>query len=203
MVMKKRLLFGSVLPIICTPSVAMDWTPDGITASYGQYLHVKSGRDASYNNYRAGLVWDWDKTFYQSENITVGGYFELTANSWQSKLSASDNPSPDGKDKATAISFTPVFRIASRAPLWGNTRPFADIGIGGAWVSEKDLEKEKKSPINLGSHWQFEIRLMAGVQFGERQQYELRYGWLHYSNANLADLNESIDFHAVTFGWRW
>ena len=195
------LLAGALLA--SGPIMAMDWTPDGVSASYGQYLKVKSSRDASYNYYRVGLLWDWQSPLYQSENLTVDGYFELAGSSLQSRLNASDDPSPDGKDRATIISFSPVLRVSPSQPLFSNAYPFIDAGIGGAWFSEKDLEKEKKSPINLGSHWLFELRLMAGLAFGKQKQYEVRYGWLHYSNAGLASQNESIDFHAITFGWKW
>lgn len=133
----------------------------------------------------------------------TSSYFELTGSFLQSRLGASDNPSPDGKDKASIISFSPVFRFSSAHPLFGNTVPFVDAGIGGAWFSEKDLEKKKKSPINLGSHWLFEVRIGAGFAFGSHQQYAVSYSWLHYSNAGLARLNESIDFHSVTFAYEW
>ncbi|OED44246.1 hypothetical protein ACH42_08095 [Endozoicomonas sp. (ex Bugula neritina AB1)] len=182
---------------------AIDWSPDGINASYGKYLPVVKSRDADFSNYRVGLVWDWNQPLYQSDRFELGGYFELAGSVWKSNLSASDNPSPDGKHRATAVSFSPVIRLSSRNPVWGTATPFVDVGAGGAWLSEVDLEKEKQSPINMGGHWQFELRLMAGLRFGERQQYEIRYGWMHYSNAYINDLNESIDFHVMTFGWYW
>ena len=55
----------------------------------------------------------------------------------------------------------------------------------------------------MGGRWQFEIRVMAGLLFGERQQYEISYGWVHYSNAGINEMNESIDFHMLKAGWRW
>lgn len=55
----------------------------------------------------------------------------------------------------------------------------------------------------MRGNWQFEIPMMAGLSFGEQQQYDIRYGWLHYSNAGLHSLNETIDFHAITLGWHW
>lgn len=199
----KKLIPGLALSIMMTPVYALDFIPDGINATYGRYLPVVSGRKANFNNYRLGLVWNWDKNLFNSERVKLDGYFELAGSFWKSGLSASDNPSPDGKDKANVFSFSPVFRLSPVNPVWGSVRPFLDAGVGAAWLSEVDLEKEKKSPINMGGHWQFEIRLMAGLQFGERQQYEVSYGWVHYSNAHINDMNESIDFHMLTFGWRW
>ncbi len=202
--MKKGLFITGLLATIATtPAYALDLTPSGVAVSYGQYLEVKSGRKADYDNYRLALTWDWADNLMETNSIQLGGYYELSANAWRSNLSAKDNPSPTGKDKATAFSFSPVFRLSPRDPLWGNAMPFLDFGVGAAYISEEKLEKKKKSPIDMGGHFQFEARIMAGVSFGDWQQYEVRYGWLHYSNAGLHSENESIDFHAVTFGWRW
>ena len=189
--------------VVSFQTKALDLSPDGVSVSYGQYLEVVSDRKANYNNYRAALQWDWGNELYRSDSLTLNGYFELAGSSLQSRLSESDNPSPDGHDSATVISFSPVLRFSSTQTVFATMRPFIDIGAGGAWFSEKDLEKKRKSPINMGSHWLFELRLAAGVTFGQNQEYEIHYGWLHYSNANIASQNESIDFHAITFGWRW
>lgn len=199
----KKLIWTVALIIMALPVKALDWVPDGINATYGRYLPVVSGRAANFNNYRLGLVWDWDTNLLNSERVRLDGYFELAGSFWKSGLSASDNPSPKGKDKAYVFSLSPVFRLSPVNSVWGSTKPFLDAGVGAGWLSEVDLEKELKSPIEMGGHWQFEIRLMAGLQFGERQQYEISYGWVHYSNAHINKLNESIDFHMVTFGWRW
>ena len=201
--MKKGIFYAGALWATASPTFALDWQPDGIYAGYGQYLPVVSGRKADYDNYRLGLVWDWDNNLYQSEQFELGGYFELAGSVWESGLSTSDNPSPDGKDKAAVFSISPVLRLSSTESAQGTVKPFIDIGAGAAWLSEVDLEKEKKSPVNMGGRWQFELRLMAGFLLGEQQQYEFRYGWLHYSNANINDQNESIDFHLITLGWRW
>ena len=201
--MRRALVIAGYLSVLASSVSALDWTPDGVTLGYGQYLPVVNGREADFDNYRLGLLWDWDTNLISSERTRLDGYFELSGSFWKSGLSASDNPSPEGKDKATVISFSPVLRLSPMNSLWGTTKPFIDIGAGASWLSEEDLEKKKRSPINMGGHWQFELRLMAGLLFGERQQYELRYGWLHYSNAHLRDKNESIDFHLMTFGWRW
>lgn len=201
--MRKGFLLAVFMLTRAIPAIAIDLIPDGVNASYGQYLSVVKNREADYNYYRLGAVWDWNHTLVQSDAIKLNGYFELAGSVWKSQLQTSDNPSPDGKDSANAISFSPVFRLSPSSPLWGNTSPFIDAGAGAAWVSEIDLEKKKKSPINLGGHWLFELRLMVGLLFGRQQQFEFSYGWLHYSNAHINQQNESIDFHTVTVGWRW
>ena len=201
--MRKGFLLAALLWSTAFPALAMDWTPDGMVVSYGRYLSVVNNRDAEYNNYRAGLIWDWNQDWALSDSIKLDGYFELAGSGWKSQLNASDNPSPEGKKSATVVSFSPVLRISPKAPTWGSALPFLDAGVGAAWLSEYDLEKKKNSPINMGGHFQFEVRLLAGVRFGEQQQYEISYGWFHYSNAGLHDQNEAIDFHAIRLGFRW
>ena len=201
--MKKGFFYTGIMSLLPLPASALDARPDGVSATYGQYLPVVSGRKADYHHYRIGLQWDLDEELYRSDKLVMSGYFELGGSMLKSRLNTSDNPSPEGKDSATVVSFSPVFRFSSAHPLFGNTFPFLEAGLGGAWFSEKDLEKEKTSPINLGSQWLFEVRLGAGLTFGQQQQYVVSYSLLHYSNAGLASLNESIDFHAVTFGVKW
>ena len=179
-----------------------DLKPDGANIVYGQYLPVRSARNADYNNYRVGLVWEWEKPLYEWDSFQLEGFFELSGSHWHSTLK-SKNKSPNSADQIWAASFSPVFRLSLTHLSYENISPFIDAGVGGAWISETDLEKEKTSPINMGGHFQFEVRLMAGFRFGNNQQYELRYGWIHYSNADLFEHNESMNFHLVTAGWYW
>ena len=143
--MLKRYLI-SILLLLSAPSVlALDLTPDGVSASYGQYLPVVSGREASYHNYRLSLMWDWDQHWYKSDSFNLGGYFELVGGAWQSRLSPSDNPSPEGKKKTSMVSFSPVFRLSSVDKYFGSITPFIDLGAGVAWLSEIDLEGKRKN----------------------------------------------------------
>lgn len=81
--------------------------------------------------------------------------------------------------------------------------PFLDVGVGLSYQSEQDLEKKLRSPINMGGHTQFEIRTMLGIQFGDSKQYELTYGWFHYSNAYLHSQNEGLDFQMLGMTMKW
>ncbi|AMO55511.1 hypothetical protein GZ77_09800 [Endozoicomonas montiporae] len=148
------------------------------------------------------MVWEWEEPLYEWNNLQLGGYFELAGSHWRSTLK-STNKSLNTASKVTAVSFSPVFRFTSQHPAWGGVKPFVDAGVGGTWISEKNLEKENTSPINMGGHFQFEVRLMAGIRFGEQKAFEFRYGWIHYSNADLYKHNESMNFHLATLGWYW
>ena len=80
----KKLILGLALFIVILPVKALDLLPDGVNASYGRYLPVKSGRKADFNNYRLGLVWDWDTNLLRSERVKLDGYFELAGSFWKS-----------------------------------------------------------------------------------------------------------------------
>lgn len=201
--MKKDFLLAGFLSASVLPASALDFIPDGVNLSYGQYLPLVNNRTADYHNYRLAVVWDWDADVALSENLKLDGYFELAGSLWKGYGVSKDKPATNAKDQSRVISFSPVLRLTSRQPVFASARPFLDIGAGAAWLSEINLEKELTTEINMGGRWQFELRLMAGMQFGERQQYELSYGWYHYSNAGINEVNESMDFHLLTFGWRW
>ncbi len=179
-------------------SHGLDLTPDGASASYGKNLSNK----ANISNTRMSLRWNWDKDFLpNSSSLRLDGYFDLGFSNWRSHLSAKDQPSPDGAGKAWAVGFSPVFRLQPKSS--SSVIPFLDFGVGASYQSEKNLEKKLKSPINMGGHTQFEIRTVAGIQFGAKHQYEVAYGWFHYSNANLHPQNEAIDFQVLSFTLNW
>ncbi|CAM3543430.1 acyloxyacyl hydrolase [Parendozoicomonas haliclonae] len=186
-----------ILGLFTLPAAGMDLVPDGISVTGGKYLHSK----ADLSNTRIAMRWDWNRDFLSSPNWRLDGYFDLGYSRWRSHLSAKDQPSPNGANKAWQVGFSPVFRLTSETN--STVKPFFDFGVGVSYQSEKDLEKKLKSPINMGGHTQFEIRTMVGLQFGAKKNYEISYGWYHYSNANLHPLNEGLDFQMLTLGFNW
>ena len=186
-----------VMPLSGHSMELSDLKPDGVTVTYGEYIP----RKADISNTRLSLRWNWNQDFLESSGWKLGGYFDLGYSRWRSHLSEEDQPSPHGADKAWAASFTPVFRLEPESS--SALVPFFDVGVGVSYQSEKDLEKKLKSPINMGGHTQFEIRTVAGVRFGQQKQFELSYGWFHYSNANLHPQNEGLDFQLLSLGWNW
>ena len=199
-------LTGKIAIFICFLAgqlQASDLTPDGFTVSYGQYLSSFNSRSASYDLFRLGVNWNISEEVFKGASWKLDSYSQFSASRWNSKLDASDNPSPDGKGQVNVLSFSPVFRLTGFNAQEKSIVPFLDFGVGAAWLSEVDLEKEKKSPINMGGHWQFEIRLVPGIKFGSEKQYALSYGWFHYSNAGINPQNEAMDFHVLSFEASW
>ncbi len=194
--MEKGSLLACLLAALSVSNVyAVDLAPDGIAMGYGKYLHKRADLSA----YRGSLLWDWNQDWLSSKSWKLTGYFDLSLNYWKSHLGQSDQPSPDGAGKIWALSFSPVFRLESEiSPVFD---VFFDAGIGLSYQTKKDIEKKLKSPINMGGHSQFEIRTLAGVRFGDYRQFELSYGWFHYSNAHIHSENEGLDFQLIRFGY--
>ncbi len=176
---------------------SFDIAPDGIFVTGGKYIPNK----ADLTNARIALRWDWNRDFISHPNWKLDGYFDLGYSQWKSHLSAKDKPSPNGAKKAWQVGFAPVFRLSYQSE--SAIAPFLDFGVGVSYQSKKNIEKKLKSPINMGGHTQFETRAMVGIQFGAQKNYEVAYGWFHYSNAGLHPQNEGLDFQMLSLGMKW
>ncbi len=197
---KKNLLTSLLLGLSMSSVYATDFTPDGITLGYGKSINFNN-KKADLTAYRGSFIWDWHQPLISFSNWQLGGYFDLAFNYWKSNLGSSDTRSR-GASEVKAASFSPVFRFESINP----ERPslFFDAGVGLSYQSDKDIQQEKtSSAINMGANTQFEIRTMIGVKLGERKQYEIAYGWYHYSNAGIHDMNEGLDYQLIHVGLRF
>jgi len=74
--------------------------------------------------------------------------------------------------------------------------PFVEGGVGGAYIAHENFAGER-----LGSHFQFRDVLGVGLKFGATRQYSMRLRYIHYSNADLADENDGMDFFVVCWGF--
>lgn len=190
-------LFFLILPI----SSIADWSPDKIRVGYGKYIDLIFKRTADIRQYRLGLVWDISDELWSSQYIRLESYAELGYGFWKSELAPPENLARIGSPEINQISLVPVFRIISQSPFGNSVYPFLDVGVGPSYQDHEDIEQGHLSGINTGGKFQFEIRLLAGIEFGDKRQFELSYGWMHYSNANINDINEGLDFQTVQFGY--
>ena len=179
-----------------------DWAPDGIRIGYGQYMDVSFERDADIRQQKLGVIWESDQALWSTESLQLTPYIELGVGYWKSHLNPPENPNRIGAKTVKQVSLSPVFRL-NAAHRSGFFHPFLDAGVGLSYQDKRDLEQGHLSGINMAGHWQFEIRLFAGFAFGEAQSFELSYGWMHYSNANLGDINEGLDFQTIQLGYRF
>lgn len=95
----------------------------------------------------------------------------------------------------------PVVRFTSPGLSLAGAAPFIDLDVGLSYQSEGDIEQQHLSGINMGGHWQFEIRTMVGLNLGPGNPFAVSYGWMHYSDAYLSDANEAMDFQTLQLSY--
>ena len=192
---KPKIALAICLAVTASTASALELKPDAIAVSYGKYTETfRSDLPANLENTRLSVRWNWDKNWQLSENWNAGGYFDLGYSQWRSRLSRSDNPS-DGAEKVWQVGFSPVLRLNYQ--MNSLVTPFIDLGAGVSYQSKKDIQKEKPTDLNMGTHFQFELRGMAGLQFDTSLPFEVSAGFMHYSNADLNSDNEGADFFIV------
>ena len=174
------VLIGFLACLIVFPATyAVDAV--GISAGFGEPNSLVGGRIA--------VQWAWKHMYRQHETDAVGitGYWDASAAYWHTQGDVS------GNHKNIAIfAFAPIFRVQAVRPLWHRIYPYIEGGIGGAYMTAKNLGKR-----GLGSHWTFQDLIGLGFQFGDHQQYDLSYHFLHYSNASFAMPNSGVYVKAL------
>ncbi|MFO7800733.1 MAG: acyloxyacyl hydrolase [Desulfovermiculus sp.] len=88
---------------------------------------------------------------------------------------------------------TPMLRYTVHGD-WGIT-PFLEGGLGVTYISYEEFADQE-----LGSHFQFRDVFGLGMEFGSARQYSLHARYVHYSNADLADENDGMDFWLLSVG---
>ena len=131
---------------------------------------------------RIGLRGDTGYRWFDSGTGYLSAYYELAL----SRFTDSNAP-------ATAVSVSPVLTYSFKTA--GTLEPFVEFGIGLTWISEKRVGLR-----DLGSRFQFEDRVGAGVRSGPHD-WTLRY--IHYSNAGLEEPNNGLNLVMVNYGYRF
>lgn len=147
-------------------------------------LTAGSGTDADI--YGVSLI--TNTGFYKTEfgnNWLVNTHIETTVSNVEGKNS--------GANKGVVIAgVTPVIRfVPKRSP------GYFEAGIGLNFFSEKDINAQKR----VGTHFEFGDFIGFGFAIGARQQVEIGYRFLHYSNAGISKHNPGLDFHQVRLSY--
>lgn len=90
--------------------------------------------------------------------------------------------------------------IDARWEIETPTGIFFAAGLGAA-VHDGDLELKSPDRKALGSRVLFHIPLEIGFRFDQHNSLSVYFE--HLSNANLADVNEGIDYLGVRYGYRF
>jgi lipid A 3-O-deacylase len=137
----------------------------------GASLELGRGNDAT-DAWRIGLVWNWDKRWWQRGGWHLGAYWEVQLGEWNNGHNTHD------------LSLTPVFRYQRSA---GDVRPYVEAAIGFHLLSDLHISTQRLFSTNFqyGDHFAF------GVRTG-RSDFSLRLQ--HVSNGGLAKPNPGINF---------
>lgn len=141
---------------------------------------------------RIGIQKYWDKSWHNEKSWGPKGYWELSYCAMKGKR----GPLPGSNNSDQVYAFAGVLRVSRNEPIGNHIWPYFDFGLGAARFNKKEIGGR-----NLGSHFQFEDRLGFGCRFGEFQQFELGYRFLHYSNAGLAMHNDGINLQMIVFSY--
>lgn len=145
-----------------------------VGAAHAAAISIAAGQSSeSTHVLRAGLQWDFNRSWWQSETGRLTGYWDASYSYWDGDSGSSNH----------SLSFSPVlvYEFAGK-----QVRPYLEAGIGIAAFENTRLEDRE-----LGSSFQFEDRLGAGLRFGQGQEVGLRI--IHYSNAGLQQPNDGIE----------
>jgi lipid A 3-O-deacylase len=158
----------------------------GASISYGR-------GDRKITAYRGALAWHWDKVWCLGSQLALTGYTELSYH----YLSGKKGHRADSTDHLNAVALAPVFRLLSRSTFDG-IRPYFEGAIGIAYLSDVEIGGRE-----LGLHGQFEDRIGIGTLLGSRQQYDVNFRFMHFSNGFLGNQNDGINIYYLTLGYWW
>lgn len=168
---KSVLVMATALSVLALSPVAS--AIDGLTLEIGH-------SSESTTTYRLGAQFDFGRTLWQSQSggVHLGGYWDTGVIRWS------------GLD-ATTFALAPVFVLSF--PIQASWTPYVEAGIGVSYFTKTDLDHDR----DLGSKFQFEDRLGAGVRFASGSEVGLRV--YHYSNAGLKNPNNGIETTALHY----
>ncbi|MET3129878.1 lipid A 3-O-deacylase [Oxalobacteraceae bacterium GrIS 1.11] len=172
--MEKKLLSsmaGLLLAAAALPACAQ--TPTSASLEYG---FGKSTQLA-----RAGLQWNWDRQWLQSDSTHLGGYWDLTAANWhEARYQNQDGVSHSISD----FGLTPVFRFEGN----GKTGPYAEAAIGVHRLSSL----YDNDGHQLATKFQFGDHLAVGYKFENAWEASLKLQ--HFSNGGIKHPNGGVNF---------
>ncbi|MDX5373666.1 MAG: acyloxyacyl hydrolase [Pseudomonadaceae bacterium] len=132
--------------------------------------------------YRLGAQWDWNTSWWQSDTGRLTGYWDAGYTYWDGDETSSNH----------SLSFSPVFVYE----FAGETvRPYIEAGIGVALFESTELEDN-----DLGSSFQFEDRIGAGLRFSGQ---EIGIRAIHYSNAGIKNPNDGAETYTLHYRTRF
>jgi len=146
----------------------------------GAAVGVTSQSDMTY---RLSVGMPWEKQWWKSDLGHLTGYWDAGYTYWEGG-SGNDNYSG-----AHSLSLSPVFVYEFSGFSF---TPFVELGIGVALFSKTRVGEQQ-----LGSSFNFEDRIGAGIKFAENHKVGVRA--IHYSNAGIKQPNDGIESFSVFY----
>lgn len=171
--MRNTLLAAALLAAGSTLAAA----PTASAAAVSGAVGVTGQGDMTW---RASLVHDWDKQWWQSDRGYLTGYWDTAYTYWEGGDEASG---------AHSLSFSPVLVYQFHGQ---RLRPFVEFGIGVSLFSSTDVGER-----DMGSAFHFEDRLGAGVVLPSGSRVGIRA--FHYSNAGIKNPNDGIESYSLFY----
>ena len=168
-----RIIGSLLFYCLCLTAYADIRQPDTLRLAYGM------GEPNDLRGGRIALGWDWPHALLSGNQWQLTGYWDLSAAYFRVK------PACHRCQQLWTVAIAPVFRWQVQ---FEQLVPYLEASVGLAGLSTLHLGYR-----NLGAHWSFQDLLGAGVRFGEHQQYDISYHYLHYSNANIVKPNNGVD----------
>jgi lipid A 3-O-deacylase len=162
-------------------------TFDHATIGYGHDFGNGNGVDTI----RLGLQKDWNRKWFTEGAWYLSGYWEAELSRWNS------DSGRYGISHLWELDFRPVFRLYRKTGP-DDIQPYAEAGIGAAFLSETELDDK-----NFSSAFQFCSDIGFGMLFGRQRRFELGYRLFHISNGGIKNPNPGVNFNVVRLGYRF
>ncbi|MEM1231938.1 MAG: acyloxyacyl hydrolase [Pseudomonadota bacterium] len=192
-----RHVLAAVVLLVATAAQAREEPRRGLALAAGN-----GALGQRHDSLRVSGQQHWARTWGLGAFGQLGGYWDLGLTLWDAS-DLTPGPMDDGASRIVALGLGPVLRWELPALAKGRIRPFAELGVGFALLSDNELRSGKQRELPLGSHWQFEDRGVLGVRLGAQGRLEIAYQRMHHSNLNFASSNHGVDSHLVLIGYRW
>jgi len=181
--------------LVVLGALGLVWAHPWAEAAYR--VEVGVGLDPSEDGdtriVRLAVATQWQQRWFADGQWYVVPEWMVSAGSWDSS-----DAGRTGVSRLSDIGVRIGIRMRRQAP-WGNgLRPYLEAATGIHYLTETAVDDRRFS-----THGQFGSHVGAGVVFGDREQYELGWRFLHFSNAGIERPNHGINFNLIRFGYRF
>jgi lipid A 3-O-deacylase len=161
-----------------------------LTCSAVDTMSIEVAQGSQVGQVRAGLQWDWNRRWLESDSAYLGGYWDLTLAVWHERK----YQNVEGASKNFAdIGLTPVFRFQSL----DRTGFYAEAGIGAHLFSDLYDNDGRQ----LSTRFEFGDHFGAGYIFQNHLDLGLKIQ--HFSNGGIKHPNDGVNLGVVRASYRF